>query len=124
MTALVVSVFVSALLGSVHCAGMCGGLACFVAGSADARATAAYNGGGALSALARGGGPGAGGGGVAGAAGAGFDRVGMIAGIARPAAIVAGFLMIVWGGATAVAAAGARVAVLSTPAGARRGVAP
>ncbi|HLA90631.1 MAG TPA: sulfite exporter TauE/SafE family protein [Gemmatimonadaceae bacterium] len=115
MTALVVSVFVAALLGSVHCAGMCGGLACFVAGSADARATAAYNGGRLLSYLALGV--------VAGAAGAGFDRVGMIAGIARPAAIVAGFLMIVWGGATAVAAAGARVPVLSTPAGAGRALA-
>ena len=31
--ALIASVFVAALLGSAHCAGMCGGLACFVAGT-------------------------------------------------------------------------------------------
>ena len=110
MIALVASVFAAALLGSVHCAGMCGGLACVVSGGAraGARAAAAYNGGRLASYLALGV--------LAGTAGAGFDRMGAVAGVARPAAIVAGFLMIVWGGASAIAAAGVRMPWLRTPA--------
>lgn len=110
MIALAASVFVAALLGSAHCAGMCGGLACFVAGGGepDARATAGYNVGRLLSYAALGA--------LAGMAGAGFDRAGQVAGIARPAAIVAGTLMIVWGGATAIAASGVRVPQVAVPA--------
>lgn len=110
MIALAASVFVAALLGSAHCAGMCGGLACFVGGGGepDARATAGYNVGRLLSYATLGA--------LAGMAGAGFDRVGALAGIARPAAIVAGMLMIVWGGATAIAASGVRVPQLAMPA--------
>lgn len=103
MIALAGSVFVAALLGSVHCAGMCGGLACFVSGGTRAGfgATVAYTGGRLGSYLVLGT--------LAGVAGAGFDRMGAIAGVARPAAIVAGFLMVVWGGASALAAAGVRM---------------
>ncbi|MBI3569175.1 MAG: sulfite exporter TauE/SafE family protein [Gemmatimonadetes bacterium] len=110
MTALAVSVFVAALLGSAHCAGMCGGLACFVAGTGtpDVRGTAGYNVGRLLSYASLGA--------LAGMAGAGFDRAGQIAGFARPAAIVAGALMIVWGGASALAASGVRVPQLAVPA--------
>jgi hypothetical protein len=117
MIALFATVFFAALLGSVHCAGMCGGLACFVAGGAgaDVRATVAYSGGRLASYLALGA--------LAGLAGDGFDRMGAIAGVARPAAIVAGFLMIVWGGASALAAAGVRMPSLRGPAGARDTVA-
>ncbi len=109
MIALVALVFVAALLGSAHCAGMCGGLACFVSGGAGAgaRATAAYNGARLFSYAVLGA--------IAGAAGAGFDRAGTIAGVARPAAIVAGSLMIVWGLASALAAAGVRVPQLAAP---------
>ncbi|MFI5312176.1 MAG: sulfite exporter TauE/SafE family protein, partial [Gemmatimonadales bacterium] len=109
MIPLVASVFIAALFGSVHCAGMCGGLACFVSGGerAGARAAVAYNGGRLASYLALGA--------LAGVAGAGFDRMGAIAGVARPAAIVAGFLMIVWGGASALAAAGVRMPSLRAP---------
>jgi hypothetical protein len=32
--ALLAGVFVASLLGSLHCAGMCGGIACFVGGTA------------------------------------------------------------------------------------------
>ncbi|MCX5767705.1 MAG: sulfite exporter TauE/SafE family protein [Gemmatimonadetes bacterium] len=109
MIALVASVFVAALLGSAHCAGMCGGLACFVAGTGptSARATFGYNAGrlAAYAAL----------GAIAGAAGAGFDRAGEITGIARPAAIVAGSLMIIWGASTALVAAGVRMPTLGVP---------
>jgi sulfite exporter TauE/SafE len=115
--ALATSVFLAALLGSAHCAGMCGALACFVAGAdqPDARGTIGYNLGRLLSYAALGA--------LAGTAGAGVDRAGEIAGIARPAAIVAGILMIVWGGATAIAAAGVRVPQLAVPAFVRAGLA-
>ena len=110
MIALAASVFFAALLGSAHCAGMCGGLACFVAGGGepDVRGTVGYNVGRLLAYAALGA--------LAGMAGAGFDRAGQLAGIARPAAIVAGTLMIVWGGASAIAALGVRVPQLAVPA--------
>ena len=117
MIALAGSVFVAALLGSVHCAAMCGGLACFASGGTRAGlgATLAYNGGRLASYLVLGL--------LAGAAGAGFDRMGEIAGVARPAAIVAGFLMVVWGGATALAAAGVPMPSLRAGPRAGRGIA-
>ncbi len=109
MIALAASVFIAALLGSAHCAGMCGGLAGFVAGSGgSARSTAAYNGGRLVSYLALGA--------IAGAAGAGFDRAGALAGWTRPAAIVAGLLMVTWGGASALQAFGVRFRLLAMPA--------
>ncbi len=101
MIALAASVFVAALLGSVHCAGMCGGLACFVAGSGSARATAAYNAGRLASYALLGA--------LAGAAGAGLDSAGALAGWSRPAAVVAGVLMIAWGTIGALAARGLRL---------------
>jgi sulfite exporter TauE/SafE len=116
VTALVASVFIAAFLGSAHCAAMCGGLACFVAGDTHAaRATAAYNGGRLIAYAILGA--------IAGAIGAGFDQAGSIVGIARPAAIVAGVLMIVWGGITALTAAGVRVALPRLlPAGTQRAI--
>lgn len=113
MTALVASVFVAGLLGSVHCAGMCGSFACLASGGDTTRgpralrSTAAYNGGRwfayALLGL------------LAGAAGAGLDRAGQVAGLARPAAIVAGVLLILWGTASLLAALGVRVPALDVP---------
>jgi len=111
--ALAGSVFVAGLLGSAHCAGMCGSFACLASGG-DAsrgpralRSTAAYNGGRLLSYVALGA--------LAGAAGAGLDRAGSIAGFARPAAIVAGTLLIAWGVASLLAALGVRVPALDVP---------
>lgn len=116
MIALATSVFVAALLGSAHCAGMCGGLACFVAGSGgSARSTLTYNGGRLVSYLALGV--------LGGAAGAGFDRAGALAGWSRPAALVAGTLMIAWGAATALQAFGLRVRAVTMPAVAREALA-
>lgn len=113
MIALVSSVFAAGLLGSVHCAGMCGSFACLASGG-DAtrgpralRSTAAYNGGRLLAYVALGL--------LAGAAGAGLDRAGSIAGLARPAAIVAGALLMSWGAASLLAALGVRVPALDVP---------
>lgn len=113
MTALVVSVFIAALLGSVHCAAMCGSFACLASGGdasqgpAAFRSTASYNLGRLVSYLALGF--------LAGAAGSGLDQAGEIAGIARPAAVVAGTLLILWGLLTLAATFGLRVPGLAVP---------
>ncbi len=110
MIALLGTVLAGSLLGSPHCAGMCGGFVCFVAGQEDGRgrwlAHAAYNGGRLASYLLLGT--------LAGALGAGVDRIGAAAGLSRVAAVVAGAVMVLWGGATILAALGAR---LPSPAG-------
>lgn len=102
MIALVASVWLASLLGSAHCAAMCGGFVCGYAGDARGRtdwaAHLAYNGGRLVSYLALGV--------VAGVAGASLTRAGAIAGIARPAAIVAGTLMVLWGTVAALRAGG------------------
>jgi len=128
MIALAASVFVAGLLGSVHCAAMCGSFACLASGDDGAgarvaagggsgarsdavrgawRGTAAYNAGRLLSYLVLGA--------LAGAAGAGLDRAGAVVGVARPAAIVAGMLLIAWGTATLLVSFGLRVPVLAVP---------
>ena len=113
MIALVLSVFVAGLLGSVHCAAMCGSFACLASGG-DAsggahalRSTAGYNLGrlGSYAMLGL----------LAGAAGAGLDRAGAVAGSARPARLVAGGLLILWGLATLLATLGVRVPALAVP---------
>lgn len=105
MTALVLSVWLASLLGSAHCAAMCGGFVCAYAGGARGRtdwtAHLAYNGGRLASYLALGV--------VAGVAGASLGRAGAIAGVARPAALVAGSLMVCWGAAAALRAGGVRL---------------
>jgi sulfite exporter TauE/SafE len=113
MTALALSVFVAALIGSVHCAAMCGSFACLASGG-DAsrgggalRSTAAYNVGRLLSYMTLGA--------IAGAAGAGLDQLGAVAGLARPAAIVAGVLLILWGLASLLATFGIRLPALAVP---------
>ena len=104
MIALLGSVFATSLLGSLHCAGMCGGFVCFYSGGSGGRgglSHAAYNTGRLMSYLALGA--------IAGALGAGLDRLGAAAGITRLAAVAAGTLMIVWGGVAVARAAGARL---------------
>jgi sulfite exporter TauE/SafE len=102
--ALAGSVLLASLIGSPHCAGMCGGFVCFYAGAGDARrwlAHAAYNAGRLVSYAALGA--------IAGASGAGVDRMGAAAGVSRAAAILAGALMVAWGVAAALEALGLRV---------------
>jgi sulfite exporter TauE/SafE len=103
---LLLSVLGASLLGSVHCAAMCGGFVCLYSGAGSARHTgaaphAAYNAGRLVSYLLLGA--------VAGSIGHGVDRVGGIAGIGRLAAVIAGALMVVWGGSALLAALGVRM---------------
>jgi sulfite exporter TauE/SafE len=114
--ALVGTILVSSLLGSPHCAAMCGGFACFYAAEPGSRrhrlALVAYNGGRLASYALLGA--------LAGALGAGVDAAGWMAGVARPAAVAAGVLMVTWGTITILRALGARLPRLSPPRGARR----
>ncbi|HEY6195117.1 MAG TPA: sulfite exporter TauE/SafE family protein [Candidatus Eisenbacteria bacterium] len=115
MIPLVGSVLLASLLGSPHCAGMCGGFVAFYAGG-DGRgrgaAHVAYNGGRLVSYLVLGL--------LAGALGAGVDHMGSLAGIGRIAAILAGAVMIVWGSGTLLAAAGLPLRLPGVPGALRR----
>ena len=100
---LLLSILGASLLGSVHCAAMCGGFVCLYSGTGPGRHNgaaphAAYNAGRLVSYLVLGA--------LAGSVGHGVDRIGGVAGIARLAAIIAGALMVVWGGSTLLAALG------------------
>jgi sulfite exporter TauE/SafE len=90
------------LLGSPHCAGMCGGFVCFVSGEASGPrrwlVQAAYHAGRLISYVSLGI--------VAGRLGEGIERLGASVGFFRAAPIVAGALMILWGGANLLAALG------------------
>ena len=108
----ILAVLAASLLGSVHCAAMCGGFVCLYTGSGPARHAAvrphaAYNGGRLISYLSLGA--------VGGAAGQGIDHVGGLAGVTRLAAIIAGALMVLWGGSTVLAALGVRLPQVTAP---------
>ena len=104
--ALLASILTASLVGSLHCAGMCGGFVAFYSGGLAGRRAVlphlAYHGGRLATYLAAGA--------TAGALGAAFDLGGAAAGVARPAAWAAGVLMIVWGAVSLARARGARVA--------------
>lgn len=104
MIAIAGSVLLASLLGSPHCAGMCGGFVCFYAGQGgrgQAWAHVAYNAGRLLSYLALGA--------LAGALGHTLDAAGAGAGLHRTAAVAAGAVMVVWGLASLLNAAGVRL---------------
>ena len=101
---LLLAVLGASLLGSPHCAGMCGGFVCFYAGgdaAARRAAHAAYNLGRLASYVVLGA--------LAGALGAGLDRAGALAGVSRAAAVLGGTIMVTWGLSRALAAAGVRL---------------
>ena len=99
MTTTVAGILLASLLGSAHCAAMCGGFVCFYASDTHRlRSHAAYNVGRLMSYAALGA--------VAGIIGSGITHAGVLAGVGRGAAIVAGTLMILWGGAGILTAAG------------------
>jgi sulfite exporter TauE/SafE len=90
-------VFAASLLGSLHCAGMCGGFACLYGGD-SARSDGprslltghlAYHGGRLMAYATLGA--------LAGALGAGLDRAGELAGVQRSAGWIAGALLVLWG---------------------------
>jgi hypothetical protein len=105
MITLLGSVLLSSVLGSPHCAGMCGGFVGFYAGQGADRgrplAHLAYHAGRFVSYLTLGA--------VAGALGSGLDRAGALVGVSRAAAVAAGSLMVLWAGAGLLAALGVRV---------------
>lgn len=94
-TSVVLSIVVASALGSLHCAGMCGGLAAFATSSPDeparrrAVALVAYNATRGVGYVLLGT--------TAGALGSTLDRAGLRVGIGRVAGIVAGLTMIGWG---------------------------
>ena len=102
---LVAAILVASLLGSPHCAGMCGAFVCFYAAGprAGAAAHAAYNLGRLASYVTLGA--------LAGALGGRLDAAGELAGVARAAAVVSGTLMVAWGASRLAAAYGVRVGV-------------
>jgi uncharacterized protein len=109
---LLLAVLAASLLGSVHCAAMCGGFVCLYSGTGSARHAgakphAAYNAGRLVSYLTLGA--------IAGFAGRGVDHVGGVAGVGKLAAIIAGALMVVWGGSTLLAALGVHMPQTGAP---------
>jgi hypothetical protein len=106
-TALLGTVLAASLVGSLHCAAMCGGLVAWYAGSQTDRGTslrshAAYHGGRFATYLTLGA--------VAGLLGAGLDRAGSsLSGLGSLAAVVSFALLLLWGGARLLEASGARL---------------
>lgn len=106
-------VLVASLVGSIHCAGMCGGFVCFYAGSAQGnepaalRAHAMYNGGRLASYLLLGA--------IAGALGAGVSKAGALVGVSHAATVVAGALMVGWAVSTIAAQRGVSIGTLHAP---------
>jgi sulfite exporter TauE/SafE len=104
-------ILTASLLGSVHCAAMCGGFVCLYSsgGGTDApnlRAHALYNVGRLVSYMLLGA--------LAGALGAGVTRLGSLAGLAQTATVVAGALMVGWGITTIAAQRGVHLGLGST----------
>jgi sulfite exporter TauE/SafE len=111
---LLAGVLLASLVGSIHCAAMCGGFVCAYAGTPAPRGFAnlpahlAYNGGRLVSYVTLGL--------AAGAIGARVDNMGRLAGVGRGAAVLAGTLMVVWALATIGASLGVRVPGTLAPA--------
>ncbi|MBL0173336.1 MAG: sulfite exporter TauE/SafE family protein [Gemmatimonadaceae bacterium] len=106
MIAAALGVLTASLLGSVHCAAMCGGFVCMYssgsgADAATVRAHALYNLGRLVSYLVLGA--------LAGALGSGITRIGALAGVTQAATIMAGALMVAWGISTIAAQRGVRL---------------
>lgn len=109
-------VLTASLIGSVHCAAMCGGFVCAYTGTGSAhaetsasalRAHAVYNLGRLISYLMLGA--------LAGALGAGVSSMGELAGVANAATVVAGALMIGWAASTIAAQRGIRIGAIHAP---------
>ena len=103
--ALWVPIAAASLLGSVHCAGMCGGFVTIAGEGLDGRARwlsqLSYNGGRLLSYSALGA--------TAGFVGHAVDLAGSAAGVGRAAALISGSMMIVWGMSALLETQGVRV---------------
>jgi sulfite exporter TauE/SafE len=107
------AVLVASLLGSVHCAAMCGAFTCLYAPPGAAwretrGAHAAYNLGRLAAYLLLGT--------AAGLLGAGLEQAGTLAGVQHAAALVTAALLVLWGGHALLVAGGARLAPVRPPA--------
>ena len=117
MTALIGTVFLASLLGSLHCAGMCGAFVAFAVGSpatpgGRAACAAGYHGGRLVTYALLGA--------IAGSLGAALDWGGSMLGLSRIAAVMAGAMMIGFGVVTLLRLRGVRLSVLRPPAGLAR----
>ena len=111
----VAGVLFASLLGSVHCAAMCGAFTCLYRPASPQRAWrghAAYNGGRLVSYVTLGA--------VAGALGGRVNQLARVPGVVMPAAALAGMLMILWAAGTIAATFGVRFPVTLAPQWARR----
>lgn len=106
---LVLAVLAASIVGSPHCAGMCGPFVCFYAAGprTTPRSHAAYNAGRLVSYVLLGA--------LAGALGARLNAAGELAGVSRAAAITSGSLMVAWGLAQIAGTWGLRVPNLGAP---------
>lgn len=113
MAALVATVFIASLLGSLHCAGMCGGFVSFYSAADPSRgwrrtvSHLAYNGGRLLTYVVLGA--------IFGALGKAVDLAGSLAGVGRVAFVTAAVLMIVWGVWTLLLALNVRLPTVTLP---------
>ena len=114
MTAILWTVLAASLLGSAHCAGMCGGFVAFYAGTdqssgrQQAISHILYHGGRLLTYALLGA--------LAGGLGQAVDLAGSAAGIQRTAAVVAGAAMVAWGLVALARSLGASLPHLPVPA--------
>lgn len=126
MTALIAAVFVASLLGSMHCAGMCGAFLAFAVagdpagpspGRAHSRAAlhAAYNGGRLVTYTLLGA--------IGGLLGAALDLGGSLAGVQNAAAVLAGAMMVGFGVVAVLRIRGVRIPRLPLPMALRNAVA-
>ncbi len=117
MIALAGAVFFASLMGSMHCAGMCGAFVALAVGGDPAnnhqatRLHVAYNGGRLITYTLLGA--------VAGLLGAALDLGGQLLGLQRAAAALAGAMMIGFGAIALLRASGVRIARAPLPPGVR-----
>jgi sulfite exporter TauE/SafE len=108
VTALLVTILVASLLGSPHCAGMCGVFVAFATGAGDASAprqlvlAAAYHGGRLLTYVLLGV--------ICGLLGSALELGGAMVGLQQAAAVAAGSMMVVFGSVAALRSAGVKIA--------------
>lgn len=113
MTALIAAVFLASLLGSLHCAGMCGAFVAFAVADTEgkprqrAALSASYHGGRLITYMALGA--------AAGSVGALLDLSGALVGLSRAAMMLAGATMVVFGVSAALAAMGKRSLRMPVP---------
>lgn len=114
---LLFGVLLASVVGSMHCAAMCGPFVCVYAAGPDTResaftAHASYHAGRLVSYVVLGA--------AAGAVGARIESAAALGGVGRGAAVVAGALMILWALGTIATSAGIRVPTTLAPEWAKR----